>query len=86
MKIKALRKSFKNKIRAGCEPSQFAVGTNGGGLQVVMAITLLMEANPDWVVIALDIANTFNEIQRYSKRNNEKISSFNLYGTTTLYD
>jgi len=83
---KALHKPFMNNIKAGREPSQFAVGTNGGGSQLIMAITLLMEANPDWVVIALDIANTFNEIQRYSKRNNEKISSFNLYGTTTLYD
>jgi len=31
-----------------------------------MAISLLMEANPDWIVIALDISNAINEIQRYS--------------------
>jgi len=31
-----------------------------------MAITLLLEANPDWVIIALDISNALNEIQRYS--------------------
>ena len=31
-----------------------------------MAVTLLSEANPDWVVSALDILNAFNEIQRYS--------------------
>ena len=55
-----------NKIKAGCEPSQFSVGTNGGGSQLIMAITLLLEANPDWVIIALDISNAFNEIQRHS--------------------
>ena len=43
---KALYKPYMNKIKAGCEPSQFA--------------------NPDWVIIALDISNAFNEIQRYS--------------------
>jgi len=49
---------------SGYEPSQFAVGTNGGGSQLIMAITLLLEANPDWVVITLDISNAYNEIQR----------------------
>jgi len=63
---KALYKPNMNKIQAGCEPNQFAVGTNGGGSQLIMAITLLLEANPDWVIIALDISNAFNEIQRYS--------------------
>ncbi len=63
---KALYKPYMNKIKAGCEPSQFAVGTNGGGSQLIMAITLLLEANPDWITIALDISNAFNEIQRYS--------------------
>ena len=42
---------FMNKITAGCEPSQFTVGTNKGALQIIVAITLLMEANPNWVVI-----------------------------------
>jgi len=63
---KALYKPYMNKIKAGCEPSQFSVGTNGGGSQLIMAITLLLEANPGWVVIALDISNAFNEIQRHS--------------------
>ena len=63
---KALYKPYMNKIKAGCEPSQFSVGTNGGGSQLIMAITLLLEANPDWVIIALDISNAFNEIQRHS--------------------
>ena len=38
----------------------------GGGSQLVMAITLLLEANPGWVVVALDIVNAFNEIERNS--------------------
>jgi len=63
---KALYKPLMNKIKAGCEPSQFSVGTSGGGSQLIMAITLLLEANPDWVIIALDISNAFNEIQRHS--------------------
>ena len=42
------------------------MGTSGGGSQHIMAITLVLEVNPDWVLIALDISNTFNEIQRYS--------------------
>ncbi len=47
-----------NKIKAGCaEPSQFSVGTNGGGSQLIMAITLLLEANPDLDIIALEISN-----------------------------
>jgi len=55
-----------NTIKAGCEPSQFLVGTNGDGSQLIMAITLLLEANPDWVIISLDISNAFNETQRHS--------------------
>jgi len=81
---KALYKPYKNKMKAGCEPSQFSVRTNGGGSHFIMAITLLLEANPDWVIIALDILNAFNEIQRYSileKFWNKLI--FDLYGTTT---
>jgi len=63
---KALHKPYMNKIKAGCEPSQFSVGTNGGGSQLIMAITLLLEANPDWLIIALDISNAFNEMQHHS--------------------
>ena len=54
------------KIREKCEPCQFGIGTNGGGSQLVMAITLLLEAHPSWVVIALDIVNALNEIERQS--------------------
>jgi len=42
---KALYKPYMNIIKAGCEPSQFSVGTNGGGSQLIMAIALLLEAN-----------------------------------------
>jgi len=54
---KTLYKPYMNKTKAGCEPSHFAVETNGGGSQLIMSITLLLEANPDWVIIALDISN-----------------------------
>ena len=55
------------KIREKCESCQLGIGTKGGGTQLVMVITrLLLEANPGWVVIALDIVNAFNEIDRQS--------------------
>ena len=63
---KTLYKPYMNKIKARCELSQFSLGTNGGGSQHIMAITLLLEAKTDWVKIALVISNTFNAIQRYS--------------------
>ena len=52
------------RIQTICDPCQFGVGTKGGGAQITMALRLLMEANPDWVLIALDIKNAFNEIMR----------------------
>ena len=83
--LRKIKSDGKLLIKAGCEPSQFTVGTNGGESQLIMAITLLLEANPDWVIIALDISNAFNAIQRYSILEEElcKTSSFDLYGTTT---
>lgn len=38
-----------------------------------------MQANPDWVVILLDISNKFNE--KY-----DKISNFDVYGTAKISD
>ena len=61
---KELYSPFMGKIREKCEPCQFGIGTKGSGSQLVMAITLLLEANPSWVVIALDIINAFNEIEK----------------------
>jgi len=52
------------RIQSICDPCQFGVGTKGGGAQITMALRLLIEANPDWVLIALDIKNAFNEIMR----------------------
>ena len=61
---RALYVPFMPKIRAYCDPCQFGVGTKGGGAQLTMAIMLLLEANPDWVLIALVIKNAFNEVHR----------------------
>ena len=61
---KALYAPFMEAIREKCDPCQFSIGTKGGGSQLVLAITLLLEANPEWVVVALDIVNTFNESER----------------------
>jgi len=75
---KALYKPYMNKIKAGCEPSQFSVGTNGGGSKFIMAITLLLEAYPDWVIIALDVSNAFNDevfVTEWQKTKGERIRS-----------
>ena len=63
---KALYSPSMETIREKCKPCQFSIGTKGGGSQLVMAITLLLEANAGWVVIALDIVNAFKEIERKS--------------------
>ena len=79
--------AFNINIKAGCEPSQFVVGTNGGGSQLITAATLLLEAYPDWVVNALDILNAFNEIQPYSiSKSYGKTPTFNLYEVYYMYD
>ena len=61
---KALYSPYLSTIRKVCDPCQFGIGTSGGGSQLVMAIQLLLEANPSWTVISLDIRNAFNEIKR----------------------
>ena len=71
---KALYKPYMNKIKAGFEPSPFAVGTNGGGSQLIMAITLLLEANPDWVIIALDISNAIFYLRRVMEKHRASTS------------
>ncbi len=58
MITKALGAPFMERIQSICDPCQF------GGAQITMALRLLMDANPDWVLIALDIKNAFNEIMR----------------------
>ena len=63
---KALYSPFMGKIREICKPCQSGIGTKGGGSQLVMAITLLLKASPGRVVIALDVVNAFNEIERQS--------------------
>ena len=44
--------------------TQFGAGEKAGGSQLIFGVQLLLEANPHFVVIALDIKNTFNEVKR----------------------
>ena len=61
---KALYTPFMEKIQA--RPMSIWSGYEGGGAQITMAIRLLMEANLDWVLIALNIKNTFTKIMQHS--------------------
>ena len=45
-----------------CEHCQFSIGTKGGGSQLVVVITLLLEVKPSWVVIDLDIVNSLMKL------------------------
>ena len=45
-------------------PQKVAVGIPGGITLLVLGLRALLELHPDWVVVRLDIHNTFNEIKR----------------------
>lgn len=59
---KALYAPFMDKIHAKCDLQQFGVGRKEGGEPITMAIHLLIEANPDWVLLALVIKNVSDEV------------------------
>jgi hypothetical protein len=47
-------------------PTQRGVGVSGGVEHLAHTITVLLEAHPDWCVLAVDIKNAFNSILRSS--------------------
>ena len=59
-----LLEPFKQAIIDVTAPTQFGSGEKAGGSQLVFAAQLMLEANPSFVAISLDIKNAFNEVTR----------------------
>ena len=55
---------FKKEIIAKTSPTQYRCGKSAGGSKMIFAIQLLLEAHPDHVIVALDVKNAYNEIDR----------------------
>lgn len=47
-------------------PIQHGVATEGGSELIVHHIQLLLEKNPDWIMVKTDISNAFNSVDRAS--------------------
>ena len=62
----ALMTPFKKAIIAATTPTQFGSGEKAGGSQLVFAAQPMLEANPSFVIIGLDVENAFNEAMRKS--------------------
>ena len=45
-------------------PQQVAVGMPGGISKLVIGVRLIMEVNPTWVIVKIDLKNAYNEIKR----------------------
>ena len=60
----ALLCPFKQAIIYSTAPTQFGRGLRSGRKILIFALMLLLETNPDFVLIGLDIENTFNEVTR----------------------
>ena len=60
----ALMRPFKQSIIAATAPTQFGGGLRSGGTILIFALMLLLESNPEFVLIGLDIENAFNEVTR----------------------
>jgi len=55
---------FLQDIIAETKPMQFGCGEKAGGSQMIFAISLILEACPDFVCMALDLKNAYNKISR----------------------
>jgi len=60
----ALFDPFLQDIIAETKPTQFGCREKAGGSQMISAISLILEACPDFVCMALDLKNAYNEISR----------------------
>ena len=61
---KALLAPFNDDIIEATKPTQFGCGESAGGSQMIFALKLQQECEPGHVLIALDVTNAYNEIQR----------------------
>jgi len=55
---------FLQDIIAETKPTQFGCGEKAGGSQMIFAISLILEACPDFVCMALYLKNAYNKISR----------------------
>ena len=61
---KALLQPFLQDIIAETKPTQFGCGEKAGGSQMIFLIQLILEACPEFVCLALDLVNAYNEVSR----------------------
>jgi len=61
---RALFDPFLQDIIAETKPTQFGCGEKAGGSQMIFAISLILEACPDFICMALDLMNAYNEISK----------------------
>ena len=54
----------RDRIGALLRPTQRGVGVKGGAEQLAHIVTSLLQANPGWVALGLDISNAFNTVFR----------------------
>ena len=62
----ALLRPFKQTIINSTTHTQFGGGLRAGGTILIFALMLLLEINPKFVLIGLDIENEFNKVTRAS--------------------
>ena len=60
----ALLHPFKPVIIDSTAPTQFGWGLRASGTILIFALMLLLDTNPKFVLIRLDIENAFNEVTR----------------------
>ena len=61
---KALCYQLKAKFANFFAPIQHGVATEGGSELVTHNVQLLLDANPDWVLLQTDMSNAFNSVSR----------------------
>jgi hypothetical protein len=60
----AVMVDFKEPLAQHFWPQQVAVGEPGGLSILIFGVRAMLEANPDWIVVKVDVRNAYNEIKR----------------------
>ena len=61
---KGIMEATKEEATSVLAPQQVAVGVSGGPSKVIIGMRLLLEANPGWAMVKMDIRNAFNSVDR----------------------
>ena len=56
----------KESFNSHFQPIQHGVAVKGGTELLIHHVSLLLESNPDWVLLKTDIKNTFNSLEHAS--------------------